>query len=545
MKNRFRRMLAIIFALTITAASFGWQKPQIPAEAKTVAEIEQEKKEKQAAINAKKEQLAKLADDLSQKEKYKQTLNEEIELINGKMLLIDTQLQNLHQDMEKTEQEIDTLQEQIEEQTVEVNEDLQLFKKRLRVMYVHGNDSILSALVGSSSFYDVLAKVDIIKRISKHDDDLIKKLHEEIKALSKNQQDLTANLQALNIKETEMGVLYDEFKSSQQDLNAAFAANGTEIQKITNQQSDIQVQIDTDQQIMEELDEEEEKIIAEIIAKAEAERLAKEAAEKKAKEEAAKKQKEEQEKKQREEEARKAAMTTTAKPQPVVTTTAKPAAPAVTHAPQPAVTAAPKTEQKQTVTTAAPAQNPIVTTAPPATQAPAPVTTVAPTTAAPPPATTAAPAPAQADYRGGKLAWPAPGYYRISSGFGPRWGTHHSGIDIIGSSGPINGAAACAAASGSVICVRTGCTHNFGKNYNCGCNGGYGNFVILSHGNGLYTLYAHLARPTVSEGQQVTVGQQIGVIGSTGHSTGPHLHFEVRVGGNSTNNRVDPEAYLF
>ena len=195
MKNRFRRMLAIIFALTITAASFGWQKPQIPAEAKTVAEIEQEKKEKQAAINAKKEQLAKLADDLSQKEKYKQTLNEEIELINGKMLLIDTQLQNLHQDMEKTEQEIDTLQEQIEEQTVEVNEDLQLFKKRLRVMYVHGNDSILSALVGSSSFYDVLAKVDIIKRISKHDDDLIKKLHEEIKALSKNQQDLTANLQ--------------------------------------------------------------------------------------------------------------------------------------------------------------------------------------------------------------------------------------------------------------------------------------------------------------------------------------------------------------
>ena len=61
----------------------------------------------------------------------------------------------------------------------------------------------------------------------------------------------------------------------------------------------------------------------------------------------------------------------------------------------------------------------------------------------------------------------------------------------------------------------------------------------------MYTLYAHLARATVSQGQSVTVGQQIGVIGSTGHSTGPHLHFEVRIGGNSTSNRVDPEAYLF
>ena len=74
---------------------------------------------------------------------------------------------------------------------------------------------------------------------------------------------------------------------------------------------------------------------------------------------------------------------------------------------------------------------------------------------------------------------------------------------------------------------------------------GTGKYVIISHGNGMYTLYAHLAKPTVSSGQSVTVGQQIGVIGSTGHSTGPHLHFEVRIGGNSTSNRVDPEAYLF
>ncbi|MBP0967038.1 MAG: M23 family metallopeptidase, partial [Oscillospiraceae bacterium] len=144
-------------------------------------------------------------------------------------------------------------------------------------------------------------------------------------------------------------------------------------------------------------------------------------------------------------------------------------------------------------------------------------------------------------------AWPAPGYYHISSGFGPRWGTHHSGIDICGSNSLIAGAAACAAASGTVIAAQGGCTHNYGKDLNkwtCHCNYGYGNYIILDHGNGLYTLYAHLASFTVSVGQTVTVGQQIGVIGSTGDSTGAHLHFEVRKGANTANNRVDPELYL-
>ena len=88
------------------------------------------------------------------------------------------------------------------------------------------------------------------------------------------------------------------------------------------------------------------------------------------------------------------------------------------------------------------------------------------------------------------------------------------------------------------------CPHNYKKNSSCGCNDGYGNYVVISHGNGIYTLYAHLASISVADGQSVTVGQQVGVIGSTGHSTGPHLHFEVRVGGNSTKNRVNPLDYL-
>ncbi len=559
MNANLKKALAMIFAVSLTASSVSVMQPiTVSAETKTLEQIEKEKKEKQAQINAKKAQLATLADDISKKAEYEKVLNEQIELINGKMLLIDSQLQNLHQDMDDTEVQIEELEDTIEKQKVQVEQDLETFKTRIRTLYIHGNDSLLSALVGAGSFYDVLSKIDVIRRVSKHDDEMIEELRDEIKALTKNEQDLSANLQALNLKETEMDVLYDEFKSSHDELNATSMQNNTAMQLLVNQHSDVQIQLKAEEVAMDELDAEEEKLIAEAIAKAEAERKAKEEAERKAKEEAERKAKAEAERKAKEEAERKAKQEAEQKAKleaelkakqeaerKAAEEAAKKTAPPATQAP---VTQAPVNQQQNPATNAATATKPAVTQAP-ATAAPTVPTTAAttvPTTVATTAATTAATTVNNGgDYRGGKLSWPAPGYYRISSGFGPRWGTHHSGIDIIGDKGPINGAAACAAAAGTVIMTRGGCGHNFGKNYNCGCNGGYGNYVIISHGNGLYTLYAHLARSTVSEGQSVSVGQQIGVIGSTGHSTGPHLHFEVRVGGNSTGNRVDPEAYLF
>lgn len=125
----------------------------------------------------------------------------------------------------------------------------------------------------------------------------------------------------------------------------------------------------------------------------------------------------------------------------------------------------------------------------------------------------------------GALGWPTKGGY-ISSYMGPRWGKMHKGIDIArtdrSTSPPIY-----AAESGTVETA----TFN---------NGGYGNLVIINHGNGMKTLYAHLASMTVKPGQKVSKGQQIGVMGTTGNSTGIHLHFEVHVNGKPQN----PMKYL-
>jgi murein DD-endopeptidase MepM/ murein hydrolase activator NlpD len=118
------------------------------------------------------------------------------------------------------------------------------------------------------------------------------------------------------------------------------------------------------------------------------------------------------------------------------------------------------------------------------------------------------------------FVWPVSG--PVVSGFGMRWGRMHEGIDIaVGFGTPVH-----AAASGAVI--------------HAGWLGGYGNLVVIDHGNGLATAYAHNSSLAVSVGQSVTQGDVISYVGSTGHSTGPHMHFEVRVNGAA----VDPLGYL-
>jgi len=116
--------------------------------------------------------------------------------------------------------------------------------------------------------------------------------------------------------------------------------------------------------------------------------------------------------------------------------------------------------------------------------------------------------------------WPVNG--PVVSAYGMRWGRMHEGIDIAASSGtPIR-----AAATGTVI--------------HAGWLGGYGNLVVVDHGNGLATAYAHASSILVGVGQRVSQGQTVSLVGSTGNSTGPHLHFEVRVNGTA----VDPLGYL-
>lgn len=136
----------------------------------------------------------------------------------------------------------------------------------------------------------------------------------------------------------------------------------------------------------------------------------------------------------------------------------------------------------------------------------------------------------QNPYVGGEMAWPVPGYRTISSVYGWRFSGQdfHTGIDITG--GGVMGAPVVAANGGTVKVA----------NWSYSPGSGYGIYVIIDHGGSTTTLYGHLSNITVSVGQEVARGETIGNVGSTGWSTGPHLHFEVRQG----SGHVNPAPYI-
>ena len=113
-------------------------------------------------------------------------------------------------------------------------------------------------------------------------------------------------------------------------------------------------------------------------------------------------------------------------------------------------------------------------------------------------------------------------YVYVSSGFGTRWGRLHRGVDL-------------ALAQGSPIYAA-----DSGTVYFAGDGGGYGNLVKVDHGNGMQTYYAHCSSLLVTSGQKISRGEKIALTGSTGNSTGPHLHFEVIINGKC----IDPAGML-
>ena len=126
--------------------------------------------------------------------------------------------------------------------------------------------------------------------------------------------------------------------------------------------------------------------------------------------------------------------------------------------------------------------------------------------------------------RSGAYARPTSG--SVTSGFGQRWGRLHAGLDFGAPTGtPIK------AVADAVVSEVKG----------TGSSGGYGNLVILEHADGTLTYYAHMSKVMATEGERVAAGETIGLVGSTGNSTGPHLHFEVHPGGGGA---INPRPWL-
>ncbi len=425
-KRFIKRAVAFVTAAAISISMAAYSGTAFVSADSTQAQLEKELKEIEKKQDEIDKAIKETKGDISREQENQEKIDEQIktteEYIRTLTNLIadyDTQIDGLELDVTARQAEIADTEALIEQEKQEIDANILIYEKQLRAMYISGGDSYASILLGATDFFDMLMKIELVKRIAGSNNDLIDRLltikdnYEQDKAdLEDKVTGLENAISDVEGKKSEVEALRVTWDGQLEDLNALYKESKAQIRELQKQKE----AYEENKEELEKEAEKREKEIEEIIRKA-----------------------------------------------------------------------------------------------------------------------------SRAEYMGdlpqGTFLWPVPGYYVITSGYGSRWGTKHYGIDISGSG--IKGAEITAANSGVVIKVNNSCTHNYGKSKSCGCGGGFGNYCIIDHGGGYATLYGHATNIIVKEGQTVTTGDVIGYVGTTGYSTGYHLHFEVRVDGE----RKDPEKF--
>lgn len=441
--NITKRLAAVLCCMAVTVgamtayAEAKYGSSNVSA-AKTIPQIQEERKQAQAQIDELDKQIEALEGNKDKEKEYQETLMEQITLIQNNIMLLDEEIAQIGAEVTAAQDNIDALNVSIGEQQIKVNENIELFKERLCAMYVTGNQSLASAVLGSTDFYDMLSRMEMVNCIAEHDEELVNKILDDIAQLETSKSSLETEKLNLEMKQEEQETKRAERQGEIEKLNEQYQKTEEELERLELEKEKLNKSKDELEADIALFDKQEQEILDQIAA---------EEARKKAEEE-------------KQQQASSGGNTTF--------------------------------ETDEVIDTSASAQG---------------------------------------------FGWPVPGYYFKSSSYGSRWGRLHAGIDIAG--GGIAGASVVASKGGTVIGVKSSCTHNYRKSGNC-CGNGYGNYVIVSHGNGYTTLYGHLQAVSVSVGDTVSQGQVIGTVGCTGFSTGFHLHFEVRVNGAAKN----PENYL-
>lgn len=415
----------LIAAVTILGVVSYSSVPTVHADS-TQSQLEAKVKANKEKTEALDKKIKETKNDIAKEKEYQASIDQQITATEDYIRTLtdliteyNAQIDDLVLAIADKEADIASTQKLIDDEKAEIDSSIVVYERQLRAMYISGNDSVASVILGASDFFDMLMKLELIKRVANSNNEFIEHLisikdnYEWNKAaLQDKLTGLESDKTTLETKISDVEALKADWDNKLTDLNSLYKESKAEIKKLQEQR-------DAYEDSKDEIEKENEKLEEEI------QRIIREA-------------------------SRKEYM---------------------------------------------------------------------------------------GDLPEGSFLWPLPGFYQITSPYGSRWGTTHRGIDISGSN--VKGAEITAANSGEVIFVYNGCSHNYGKKKSCGCGGGFGNYCMIDHGGGYVTVYGHATKITVKEGQHVTTGDVIGTVGSTGYSTGYHLHFEVRVNGE----RKDPEKF--
>lgn len=477
-------------------------------------EAQQQQSELNSGINEKEGQLNQNATKLEQLAAKIANLNTQINETEAKINQVQSQIN-------QTKSEIDELRKSIEELEQKIAERTELLKERARAIQLSGGSvDYLDVLLGANSFVDFIDRFSAVNTLIDADREIMQNQADDKKALAEQKAQVESKLNDQEIRRSELVALKASFDGQKKEQAGLVNELEAEQQRLATEKGSLEIKFSEVIEISEDLEKQiadEQARLAEIARKAEEERLRKIAAEKAAAEARA------------QAAAEKARAKAVAEARAQAAEEAQAQAIAKDEAEARAQAAEEKALAKAAAEEARAAEAREAARSSKASAVPAPKT--ASRSASPVPEAAVAPAPAPSS--NAMFIRPVAGRY--SSGYGGRdigeGAESHLGQDIANATGtPIS-----ASATGYVSFA--------------GVMGGYGNVVILTHsinGQSYATVYAHMSAISVSAGQAVSQGQTVGLLGSTGRSTGPHLHFEIHIGSwnGSRSNAVNPMNYL-
>ncbi|MBR3553819.1 MAG: peptidoglycan DD-metalloendopeptidase family protein [Clostridia bacterium] len=473
-----KRSIALFLSLTLLLLCAFSSFRTAPAQAATMQDLEDEVDRLEQEIKENQKKLGDLADRKEAQQEYLQTLeaqiaavekkadalNQQIKAIDEEIAKYDNQLKQLKNEIALLDEEVKLAQTQIKQIKQNIRDSREELSRKLKASYMTGNQSALKLLMGSDTLASFLTHLEMMKRMSENDRKVINGFRDQVRQLNLTKEQLNKKQEVLEEKHAAVTATKQLSIDKKNELNA----KKMEYQATTDQLEKDYAAIAT---FIDKIDK-TSAAYEDYIKQLEAERA------------------------QADRELDELILAHMTTEMPTTTTVPTTAPPTTTTAPSTAADIGngdPSDSTTGDVGNGDPSDT-------------APSTTEQPTSAAP-------------YVSGESWAWPLGNYpCYISSGFGYRdasigGNAFHGGTDIAGSG--IYGQPVYASRSGTVIGAIWGTT-------------GYGRYVVIDHGDGFTTIYGHCSNLTVTEGQHVEKGYQIANVGSTGNSTGPHLHFEVR-----------------
>ena len=275
---RFTSALLCMTILTGGMAANWTPIRDIPVSAKTLAELQEERKSNEKKIAEKQKELDSLQSDLEEKEAYQKTLQEKITLQQSNLDIVSQELDRIAQSIDETTQAISQAEDDIKVMEADIAIGLDEFKMRLRAMYVQGNDSLASALVGATDFYDLLSKYELMSRVANHDNQLVNDLKDKLETCNAKKAELETEKSDLESQQEDQQAKKEEFKAAIEDLQQTYSETDEAKEQMQRQKEQLNGDVATLEENNKALDAEEDQIKAAIAAAAEAEKKKREEA---------------------------------------------------------------------------------------------------------------------------------------------------------------------------------------------------------------------------------------------------------------------------